>query len=185
MICAIVSFQSCFCLLYRASPSLAAKNIISLILVLTIRWCPCVESSFVLLEERVCYDQCVLFNKTLLENVSLCPTLFCTPRPNLPVTPGVSWLPIPYNWKRPWCWERLRAGGEGDDRGWDGWMTSPTPWTWVCVTPGVGDGQGGLECWGSRGHKESDTTEWMNWTELMPQWELQVRQIRIKPNASI
>ena len=30
------------------------------------------------------------------------------------------------NWKRPWCWERLRAGGEGDNRGWDGWMVSPT-----------------------------------------------------------
>ena len=34
-------------------------------------------------------------------------------------------------WKRPWCWERLRAGGEGDDRRWDGWMASPTQWTWV------------------------------------------------------
>ena len=34
---------------------------------------------------------------------------------------------------RPWCWERLRAGGEGDDRGWDGWMASPTRWTWVWV----------------------------------------------------
>ena len=33
--------------------------------------------------------------------------------------------------KRPWCWERLKAGGEGDDRGWDGWMASPTQWTWV------------------------------------------------------
>ena len=33
--------------------------------------------------------------------------------------------------KRPWCWERLRAGGEGDNRGWDGWMVSPTQWTWV------------------------------------------------------
>ena len=32
-------------------------------------------------------------------------------------------------WKRPWCWERLRAGGEGDNRGWDGWMASPTQWT--------------------------------------------------------
>ena len=31
--------------------------------------------------------------------------------------------------KRPWCWERLKAGGEGDDRGWDGWMASPTQWT--------------------------------------------------------
>ena len=35
--------------------------------------------------------------------------------------------------KRLWCWERLRAGGEGDDRGWDGWMASPTQWTWVWV----------------------------------------------------
>ena len=38
--------------------------------------------------------------------------------------------------KRPWCWERLRAGGEGDDRGWDGWMASPTQWTWVWVNSG-------------------------------------------------
>ena len=35
------------------------------------------------------------------------------------------------DWKRPWCWERLRAGGEGDDRRWDAWMASPTRWTWV------------------------------------------------------
>ena len=35
--------------------------------------------------------------------------------------------------KRPWHWERLRAGGEGNDRGWDGWMASPTQWTWVWV----------------------------------------------------
>ena len=38
--------------------------------------------------------------------------------------------------KRPWCWERLRAGGEGDNRGWDDWMTSPTQWTWVWVNSG-------------------------------------------------
>ena len=38
--------------------------------------------------------------------------------------------------KRPWCWERLRAGGEGDDRGWDGWMALPTQWTWVGASPG-------------------------------------------------
>ena len=38
--------------------------------------------------------------------------------------------------KRPWCWERLRAGGEGDDRGWDGCMASPTRWTWVWVNSG-------------------------------------------------
>ena len=35
--------------------------------------------------------------------------------------------------KRPWCWERFRAGGEGDDRGWDSWMASLTQWTWVWV----------------------------------------------------
>ena len=35
------------------------------------------------------------------------------------------------HWKRPWCWERLKTGGEGDNRGWDGWMTSLTRWTWV------------------------------------------------------
>ena len=37
------------------------------------------------------------------------------------------------HWKRPWCWEGLGAGGEGDNRGWDGWMASLTRWTWVWV----------------------------------------------------
>ena len=40
------------------------------------------------------------------------------------------------HWKKPWCWEGLRAGGEGDDRGWDGWMASLTRWTWVWVNSG-------------------------------------------------
>ena len=35
------------------------------------------------------------------------------------------------HWKRPWCWERLRAGREGDDGGWDGWTASPTQWMWL------------------------------------------------------
>ena len=38
--------------------------------------------------------------------------------------------------KRPRCWERLKVGGEGDNRGWDGWMASPTQWTWVYVNSG-------------------------------------------------
>ena len=38
--------------------------------------------------------------------------------------------------KSPWCWEILRAGGEGDDRGWNGWMTSLTQWAWVSVNSG-------------------------------------------------
>ena len=44
-----------------------------------------------------------------------------------------TWCEELTHWKRPWCWERLEAGGEGDDRGWDGWMASLTLWTWVWV----------------------------------------------------
>ena len=38
--------------------------------------------------------------------------------------------------KRPWCWERLKVGGKGDDGGWDGWMASLHRWTWVWVNSG-------------------------------------------------
>ena len=40
------------------------------------------------------------------------------------------------HWKRPWCCVRLQAGGEWDDREWDGWMTSPTRWTWIWASSG-------------------------------------------------
>ena len=89
MIWATVSSRSYFCWLYRTSPSSAATNMINLISVLTIWWCLCVESPLVLLEEGVCYDQCVLLAK-------LCYPLPCfilTTRSNLPVTPSISWLP--------------------------------------------------------------------------------------------
>ena len=46
-----------------------------------------------------------------------------------------TWYEKPAYWKRPWCWERLRVG-EGDDRGWDVWMASPTQWTWVWASSG-------------------------------------------------
>ena len=72
------------------------------------------------------------------------------------------------NWligKDPDAGKDLRAGGEGDDRGWDGWMASPTQWIWIWVNSGVGDGQGGLANCGSWGYKESDMTEWLNWTK--------------------
>ena len=70
------------------------------------------------------------------------------------------------HWKRSWCWERLRAGGEGDDRG-DGWMASPTQWTWVWASfrswwwtrkPGV------LQSMGSQrvGHNWATV---LNWTQ--------------------
>ena len=47
----------------------------------------------------------------------------------------ILWPPDAKNWlwKRPWCCERSKARREGDDRGWDGWMASPTQWTWVWV----------------------------------------------------
>ena len=69
--------------------------------------------------------------------------------------------------KRPWCWERLKAGGEGDDRGWDGWMASPTQWTWLWVNswswwwtgrPGV------LPFMGSQRVEHNWATE-LKWTE--------------------
>ena len=49
----------------------------------------------------------------------------------------ILWPPDAKNsyWKRSWCWEKLKAG-EGDDWGWDGWMTSPTWWTWVWASSG-------------------------------------------------
>ena len=44
-----------------------------------------------------------------------------------------TWCEEPTHWKRPQCWERLKAGGKGDSRGWDGWMASLTRWAWVWV----------------------------------------------------
>ena len=70
------------------------------------------------------------------------------------------------HWKRPWSWERLKAGGKGDNRWWVGWMTSLTQWTWVWVNSGSWwwTGKPGVLCspWG---HKKSDMTERLNWTE--------------------
>ena len=74
----------------------------------------------------------------------------------------VTWCEELTHWKRPWCWERLKAG-EGDDRGWDGWMALPTWWARVWASSGTGDGQGSLACCSPWGHKESDTTEQLNW----------------------
>ena len=51
----------------------------------------------------------------------------------------ILWPPDGKSWligQDPWCWEGLGAGGEGYDRGWDGWMASPTQWTWVWVNSG-------------------------------------------------
>ena len=67
--------------------------------------------------------------------------------------------------QRPWCWERLKVGGEGDDRGWDGWMTLLTRWTWVWVNSGSWWWTGRPGVLWLMGLQRVDTTEWLNWTE--------------------
>ena len=70
-------------------------------------------------------------------------------------------------WKRPWCWEGLGAGGEGDERGWDGWMASPTRCVWVWVNSGSWwwTGRPGvLQFMGSQRVGHDWATE-LNWTE--------------------
>ena len=76
-----------------------------------------------------------------------------------------TWCEELTHWKRPWCWERLKTRGEGDNRGWEGWMASLTQWTWVWVNsrswwwtarPGM------LQSMGSQRVEHN----WMNWTEL-------------------
>ena len=86
------------------------------------------------------------------------------------------------SFEKPRCWERLRAGGEGDNRGWDGWMASPTQWTWVWIGSGswwwtgrpgmlqlMGSQKAGHNWatelnWTDGVHKGSDTTEWLTHT---------------------
>ena len=76
-------------------------------------------------------------------------------------------------WKRPWCWEGLGAG-EGDDRGWDGWMALPTRWAWVWVNSGNWWWTGRpdiLRFTGSQRVRHNWAIE-LNWTELNagPMW---------------
>ena len=70
--------------------------------------------------------------------------------------------------ERPWWWKRLKTGGNGDDRGWDGWMTSPTQWTWVWASSGSWwwTGRPGiLQSMGSQRVGHNWATK-LNWTEL-------------------
>ena len=70
--------------------------------------------------------------------------------------------------KRPWWWERLKAG-EGDDRGWDGWMASPTHWTWVWVSSGSWWWTGKTDVLQSMGLQKvrQDCATELNWSEIL------------------
>ena len=88
--------------------------------------------------------------------------------PSLPLDVGylLTVDPTPTHLKRPWCWERLKAGGEGDDRGWHGWVASPTQWTWVWVSSGSWrwPGRPGvLQSMGSQRVEHNWATE-LNWS---------------------
>ena len=61
---------------------------------------------------------------------------------------------------RPWCWERLKAGGEGDDRGWDGWMASLTRWTWVWAK--LREMVKDREAWFAADHGVAKSGTWLN-----------------------
>ena len=80
-----------------------------------------------------------------------------------------TWCEELTHWKRPWCWERLKAGGEGDGRGWNGWMASPTQWTWVWVNSGCWwwTGRPGvLQSMGLQRVRHGWATE-LNWTKYL------------------
>ena len=90
------------------------------------------------------------------------------------------------HWKRPWCWERLKAEEKGTTEdemvGWHHWLDGHG-FGWPL---GVGDGQGGLACCSSWGHKESDTAERPNWTELIGLISLKSKGLpRVFPNTTI
>ena len=70
------------------------------------------------------------------------------------------------HWKRSWCWERVKAGGEGDDRGWDGWMASPAQWTWVSLSK-FWELVIAREAWHTAVHEVGKSGTWLrDWTDV-------------------
>ena len=96
-----------------------------------------------------------------------------------------TWCEELTHFKRPWCWETLKKGGEGDNRGWEGWMASLTQWTWVWVnsrsswwtgSPGVLQSMGLQKSW----------TRLSEWTELNGSVSKKYRnQIKVSPMAKV
>ena len=84
--------------------------------------------------------------------------------------------------RRPYCWERLRAGGQGDNRGWVGWMASPTQWTWVWVDFGSWwwTGRAGmLRFMGSQRVRHDWATE-LNWTGTQGELQMLLEKKKLK-----
>ena len=81
--------------------------------------------------------------------------------------PLTIWCKELTHWKTPWCWQRLNAG-EGDDRRWDGWMASPTLWTWVWASSGSWLWTREPCLLQSMGWQRIGHTEWLNWTVTSP-----------------
>ena len=81
--------------------------------------------------------------------------------------PGANWL----IW-RLWSWQRLKAGEGEDDRGWDGWMASPTPWIWVWVSSGSWwwTGKPGVLWSTGLQRVRHDWATELNWAELLEDW---------------
>ena len=80
-----------------------------------------------------------------------------------------TWCKELTHWERPWWWARLKAGGEGDDRGWNGWKASQTGWTWVWVSSGSWwwTGKPGvLQCMGLQTVGHDRATELTDWTYM-------------------
>ena len=88
---------------------------------------------------------------------------------------SASWCEKLTHLKRPWCWERLKVGGEGDDRGWAGWMASLTQWTWVWTSSRSWwwtEKSGMLQSMGSQGVRHDWVTE-LNWnTQVKERWSI-------------
>ena len=117
------------------------------------------------------FDMLLTYRKLLMQIWKLFTTKIITYKYNgINSNTLATWCEELTHWKRPWCWEILKAGGEGDDRGWDVWMALPAQWTWVWASsrswwwtgkPGM------LQSMGSQSQTRlSDWTELRVWTYL-------------------
>ena len=80
--------------------------------------------------------------------------------------------------KRPWCWEGLGAGGEGDDRDWDGWMASLTQWMWVWVNSGSWwwTGRPGVLWIHGVAKSRTQLSDWAELNETNQKWHKQMER---------